>query len=381
MKNTNQQPEGGTDLEGLQDFLIDVNLTDYDAPKEHDIEINLGDVEPEKEDKPEVEVPEAETKEEVKTEVTEPEKEEVVEEEVKTDQKDNYYAKLASKFLEKGKWQDAELELQDGSIVKLSELEDLNEDLFFQIEESQSKFNEEDIKTNYINKKDFDETKLKIINILKEGGDIKDIFATPEESRKPFEGADIEDDQVQKSIFFNYLTKVTNLNAEDATVILNNHEKRGELGPKVKEIVQEYQNTYDNNLNQKLEQLKLQKAEQVKKDKEFSKNLEEVYKQYNLDPKLTKKFSTLGTKRNETGDFELDTIYSEKLEKPEEAAELIFFLTDKEGYLKSKMIDTKISTQKENLRRINLIKDRQKKDDRSTADLSTQDNPFVIKID
>lgn len=375
--------EGVTDFEGLQDFIVNVNMEGFEPQKE-EVELDLGK---QKGDNPD----ESETKDETKDETPkgdegkepestkkdeEPKKEETPE----VNQSDSYYSKLASKFLEKGKWQDAVITKEDGTEVKLSELDTIDEDTFFAIEESQNKFNEEDIKNNYIKKGDFDDNKLKLIEILKEGGDIKDVFATPEEAQRPFEGVDLEDTTIQKNVFFNYLTKVQKLNPEDAKVVLSNHDKRGELEPKVKEIVEGYQTDYDNKLAEKLETIKKENAERLNKDKEFSKSLEEIYNKYDLDSKMAKKFSTLGTKRTKEGDFELDSLYAEKMEKPDEAAELIWFMNDKEGYLKSKMAEGKIKSEKEHLKKISLVPNKQRKDDNAQPDRKDGKSDFIISV-
>lgn len=392
MKDTGKtNQEGGTDFEGLQDFLIDVDTTGFDE-KPNEVEMDLGEQKTDDKSDDQDDTPkgdEAGNSDDSKNTDNSDDKKDTVKETEdnkdnaeapEADQSDSYYGKLAQKFLNKGKWQDAEIEKGDGTVVKLSELDKIDEETFFAIEESQSKFNEDEIKNNYIKKGDFDENKLKVIEILKEGGDIKDIFSTPEEAVRPFEGVDIEDSTVQKNVFFNYLTKVQQLNPEDAKVVLANHDKRGELEPKVKEIVEGYQKQYDDNLSAKLATIKAEKAERITKDKEFSKNLQEIYKNYSLDEKLAKKFSTLGTKRTDDGDFELDSIYAEKMEKPEEAADLIFFLTDKEGYLKSKMAETKIKTETSHLKKINLVKDKQRKDDKASSTPQDGRSDFIISV-
>jgi|AntDeeMinimDraft_6_1070357.scaffolds.fasta_scaffold03027_1 hypothetical protein len=390
MADTNKtNTEGGQDFDGLQDFIVSVDTEGYE-PQEKGVELDLGEQrkkESDESDEPEEKPKEDETKDTPKegeegeeTKEAKEAKDSKEETPPEENQKDSYYGKLAAKFLEKGKWGDALITQEDGSEVKLSELDTIDEETFFAIEESQSKFNEEDIKSNYIKKGDFDENKLKLIEILKEGGDIKDIFDTPEEAQRPFEGVDVEDVNIQKNVFFNYLTKVQRLNPEDAKVVLSNHDKRGELEPKVKEIVEGYQSDYDKKLADRLEDIKSEKAERISKDKEFNKSLEEIYKNYNLDSKMAKKFSTLGTKRTNEGDYELDSIYAEKMEKPDEAAELIFFLNDKEGYLKSKMSDTKINSEKEHLRTINLLPNKQRKDDKAKSSSNDGKNDFVISV-
>lgn len=354
-ETTKTSLEGGTDLKGLEDFIIDVSVELEDETPPHvtedgeKIEVKT-EVEKEEDKTPEEEVQ------------TPPTEETEVEPQPKHNQADSYYSKLAEKFLEKGKWQDAEIEMEDGKVVKLSELDTIDEETFFAIEDQQSKFNEEEIKTNYISKRGLDESRLKLIEIVKEGGDLTQIFKTPQEMQRPFEGVNLEDDTVQSTVFYNYLTKVEKHNAEVSKQILEAYAKRGELEGKVKEIVGKYQSEYDKKLETQLEAIKQEKAVKKQKDKEFTKSLEEIYSQYELDQNLAKKFASLGTKRNQQGDFELDTIYGEKLEDPKEAAELIFFLTDKEGYLKSKMSSAKIENQKEQLRRINILKGKNKKE-------------------
>lgn len=376
MNNTKKtNDEGGTDLEGFQEFLINVDESLFEGGQspQPEIEIVTGE-EPEV-----VEEKEEPTPEEKKPEV----KEETPKEEEPQPQQnkgDSYYGKLATKFLEKGKWQDAEIELEEGKVVKLSELEEMDEELFFQIQENQDKFKDEEIQTNYVSTKGIDENKRKLIEFIKEGGDIKEVYKTPQEAKRPFEDLNIEDEAIQKSIMLNYLTQVKELNEEDAKVILGNYEKRGELDGTVNEIVTAYQKDYDNKLESKLEELKTKKTEQAKKDKETTKRLEEIYKESKLDEKLARRLSTLGTKRNKEGDYELDNLYTERLENPEEAAELIFFLNDKEGYLKSKMAATRIATQKENLKSIKLIKTSTKVDKDKKETLNKGEEPFLINI-
>ena len=384
MKDTGKtNPEGAQDFDGLQDFIVTVDTEGLETPKE-EVKIDLGAQkgDPEEEDTTKEDVKDETPKgDEPKTEDTidDAPKGDITKDVPKEDQTESYYGKLARTFLTKGKWQDAEIETENG-IVKLSELDDIDEETFFAIEESQNKFNEDDIKSNYIKKGDFDENKLKVIEILKEGGDIREIFKTPEEAVRPFEGVDLDDSNVQKNVFFNYLTKVQNLNPEDAKVVLANHDKRGELEPKVKEIVEGYQSNYDKGLTEKLDKIKADNLDRLTKDKEFSKSLEEIYKTYDLDSKIAKKFSSLGTKRTDDGDFELDSLYAEKMEKPEEAADLIFFLTDKKGYLKSKMVETRIGTQKENLKRINILNNKQRKDDKAPSNPQDGKSDFIISV-
>lgn len=386
-KNQNQpeQPkEGGTDFAGLENFIVDVNTGGQSSSSEEEIEIDLGENTSEEE-----ETSKQETSDESKGEETpkqeesqeEPKGNEEKSETPKENQSDSYYGKLASKFLEKGKWQDAEIEKADGSVVKLSELEDIDEETFFAIEENQTKFKEEDLKNNYIKKGDFDENKLKVIEILKEGGDIKDIFEKPEDAERPFEGVDMDDEKNQKGILYNYLTQVQKHDPEDAKVLVNNQVKRGTLEEKSKEIVEGYQKQYDQRLTEKLEAIKKENEERKAKDKEFSKQLEETYKNYSLEPKIAKKLASLGTKRTDDGDFELDSIYSEKLENPQDAAELIYFLVDREGYLKDKMAETKVKTQQSNLKQIKLIPDKGKKSNSSNESTDSGASEFVVSVE
>jgi hypothetical protein len=383
--NKDQQPkEGGTNFEGLEDFVVSVN-TEGETPKvEETIEIDTGNSSQEEGNSPDISDEKNDVTKEVNEEGNSGDEGNEGEKDNSTDkpkenQSDSYYGKLASKFLEKGKWQDAEIEKADGTVIKLSELDDIDEETFFAIEESQSKFNQEDIKKNYIKKGDFDENKLKIIEILKEGGDIKDIFETPEEAKRPFENLDLDDEKNQQGVLYNFLTQIQKHDPEDAKVLINNHAKRGTLESKSKEIVEGYQKAYDKKLEDKLEAIREQNKLQQAKDKEFSKKLEEVYGEFHIEPKLAKKFASLGTKRTESGDFELDSVYSEKLEDPKEAAELIYFLVDRESYLKDKMAEVKTNTQKSNLKQIKLLSDKSKKSGKGES-VENDNNDFVINI-
>ena len=192
---------------------------------------------------------EEEKVEEKKEEVIEDKKvEEVtkVEEKVLFSDETPNYNSIAKKLLEKGDWKEALIEI-DGVDVKLSELDNLDEETFLSILEEQKKLSKEDLEKEYVQVKGVDENKVRLINIIKNGGDLKEIFQNENQLRKPYEDADLEDTQTQQNILFNqYLRQ--GLNKEDATKLVLEATKEFTLDAKAKHIVTGLQTLYDENL-------------------------------------------------------------------------------------------------------------------------------------
>lgn len=331
-------------------------------------EKNLNDVEAAQITFEDLTKPEEETKVEEKTE----EKKEEVSTEVKvetkveekkseqptfSEEKVNYNS-IAKKLLEKGDWKEALIE-KDGVDVKLSELEDLDEETFLGIWEEQKKLSKEELEKEYVPVKGVDENKLKLINIIKNGGDLKEIFQNEAQLKRPYEDADLEDTQTQQNILFNqYLRQ--GLNKEEATKLVVEATKELTLDVKAKYIVTGLQNLYDENLKKLETETKENKIKEQEKIKEYKKNLNTLYKEEGIEDPLIKSLVDAGTKFDKDGSLYIDTVYEKLMEDPKEAKELIFFMLERDKYLAKKGASIKRDTNIENLKKIKILQDTSK---------------------
>lgn len=340
--------------EGVLSFDDLNNSFDFELPT------SVGDNKPE-----DVVIPELDlTKEDelkIETPEVKPEDEKKVEEPVINLDTSNHFSNLTKKLIDKGEWFDAEIENEDGTKVLLSELKDLDEETFLTLIERQKELKEEDIKEKYVSIDGVDEHKRKLINLIKDGGDLREIFQDPSAVTRPFEGVDLEEETNLASIVYQqYLRQ--GIDPEGASLLVEKDKKSFSLDTKAAQIVKHYQTAYDQHLEKTAADLQEQKQKEIQEEKEYRSSLSKLYKEQELPDTLSKKLVDIATKRNSEGEYEVDSIYEKLMKDPEQAKDIIFFLTDKEKYLQLNGLDIKRKTNMGTMKTISIIpKDKIKK--------------------
>lgn len=266
------------------------------------------------------------------------------------------YSKIVKKFLDSGEWDDAVIKTDDGE-VKISELENITEEEFYNLIADQKAIKEEDVKEKYLPVDGLTEDKKLIIDIIAKGGDLKDYFQSPEQMQKPYDesrGWDLDNEQHQFKIVEDYYI-ATGIEPKRAKQLAEADMTDMELDVKAKQIVEGYQTAYTNNLKEVAKTLEADKKAEQERLKTYRADLLKSYKEQNVPEALTKKLVDSATKENQDGTFGVDGIYEKLMEDPKEAKEIIFFLMDREKYLQEKMKETKIQTQLQGMRVINRI--------------------------
>lgn len=271
---------------------------------------------------------------------------------------DSGYKNLALKYIEKGTWsKDLAIEDEEGNEVLVSELKDLDEETFFLIDEAVKKQEEESKKDKYISIEGMEDRRKTLIEIVKEGGDLKEIFNSPEEMEdyiNPFSKVDLDNEAVQERVYLNALMKHNKLDADTAQLVVEKAKKDLTLDTKVKTYVDQYTASFDKYVEGKKAEIIENKKAEEKAAKEFKKSLKEQYKNFKIKDTLASKLADSAVNKKD-GEFEIDTVYAQKMENPEEAAELILFLTDKKAYLDFKMSNKSIEQHKNTRRLVKLI--------------------------
>jgi ferritin-like protein len=283
------------------------------------------------------------------------------------------FAKLAKLLISKGEWDDIEFQ-EEGTT--LSKKKDLTEEEFNAVLEEQRNFKKEDTLEKYIPVDKVSEDKKTIVDIIINGGDLKEIFKDPNNMVKPFSaelGWDLEnEDHLKNIVYQTYLAQ--GLSEKRAKLLLDADIEELTFDTKAKEIVEKAQTQYDNNLKKIASDLAEQRKAEAEELKTYKSSLVKSYKDLGLPETQIKKFVELATRQNQDGTFPVDEIYETAMKNPEDAKELIFFLTDKEGYLKKKMESVKNETQVNIAKKMARIpKDREKAIGKETAEKSNNE--------
>lgn len=321
---------------------------------------NLLQLDPDKfqETKPEQEeqetVEETITEDIVVEEPIKPEKEEVT-------QTSEYITDLKSK-IEKGEIDDVILEI-DGEKVKLSELEDVDEDTYNTILEEDTKAKDEEFKASYVEVKGLNDIQKSLINIIKSGDleKAKELFSKPEQLQEPFQNYDSTNDNHNEYVLTMFYQN-EGKSPKEIQALIKIAKEDLNLDTKAEQIVNHQKKLYkDSILNQEkqVQQEKLQEQENIKV---YSKDLSSAFKERGITSEaVIKKFVTTATKANNNGEFEVDTVYEAWMKDPKKASKLIHFLLDEEDFLKSATLDTKRGTQEKMLRQVNILRDTKSK--------------------
>ncbi len=265
------------------------------------------------------------------------------------------FSNAAKKLLEKGDWVDV-LIGEEGSEVKLSEMDDLDEDTFLGIWEEQKKLHQEEQKGSSISTKNVDENTKKILNIIANGGDLTSIFQSESDMKRPYEGMDLENQQnLQNIVFQQYLRQ--GISQEDARELVIKATKDLTLDKKAEKIVEHYQNQFDENLKKLDREVAEAKIAEQNNIKEYRKNLATVYKEEGLEENLYKNFVDAATKTDKDGNLHIDTVFEKLMKDPEQAKDLIFFMLEKEKFLVKKGASIKRDVTIGSMRKIKLVQE------------------------
>jgi hypothetical protein len=278
------------------------------------------------------------------------------------DNSDNTYLDIVKEKLDSGEWDDLVIEDEEGNEVKLSELKDIDKDTFKALEKEIKTQKDTEFKEKYVSVDGLDEVKKRLINIVKEG-DLelaKALFQNPAALQEPFQGYDNDNDDHNEDVLDWYYQKALGHSPKEAAALVKAAKEDLTLDVKAQKIVEYQRNQFYTNLKNREEQILAEKAKEQETIKEYRKNLTAELKQEGLSENLTRKFVDVATKTDKTGNYEIDTIYDEWMSDPKKAKELIYFMLDKDNYLKKVTATVKKDVQLDNLKRIKIVQDSSK---------------------
>jgi hypothetical protein len=122
-------------------------------------------------------------------------------------------------------------------------------------------------------------------------------------------------------------------------------------------IVEGYQKQYDENLKAIEKTVLENKIKEEESIKSYKKDLMTFYKEEGIEESLYKPFIDAATKVDETGEFHIDTVYDKLMKDPKQAKDLIFFMLEKEKYLKKLGVEVKRDVEIKNMKKIKLVQE------------------------
>lgn len=346
------------DLTELQDLVLDgVSFDD---------EVSLEDQVIEEDTTEEVETDEkvSEEEEDVKdTEDTKDSKEEEVAPEGDSNPQEvteSYYALKA--LIDAGEMEDLIVEI-GGEEVQLSEFKNIDSDTLKDVISSYKNSLKEEEEGNYVSVKDLDEKKKALIDIIIKGDvdEVQELLKEPALLKDPFEGFDNSNQEHNIKVYMAYLTNVKGHSPDEAEVLTEVAIKNNTLDEKSLKIVETHRENTKKAILEERERVQKLEAEKKERIKNYAKKLDETYKAYNLKPEKVLELKKLATQFNKVGNLPIDEIYDTKMQNPEDAADLILFLTDRELYDKRVYAKAKKESDIQSLKKIQIISSSKKK--------------------
>lgn len=283
----------------------------------------------------------------------------------------NVYSNLVKKYIDLGIWQDAKVEI-DGEEVVLSEIGDLDEETFLNIQKSQHAAFKEDISEKYINKEELDEISLAIIDISKNKGDISRALDIKKRFIDPLEHFDLDNELHQEDLVRQKYMIQSNgaLSESDIDAIIEARKKDLTLDKEAYEYAEQLKKGYKAylaNESKKLEEERLQEEQSIKN---LKKQVRDSLEKYGLNDASRRSLSNfIGTKDNDP----LMEMIQEIKSDPDKLAELIFFLNKKDDYIKAISNKATKDTGTKVLRTLKFIQDSKKETKSGKQQIKNED--------
>lgn len=264
----------------------------------------------------------------------------------------SFYDSLVKEMIEDGDWIDGEIELEDGTAVLLSEINNVTPDLFKQIKESQKAIKEEEFKSKYISVEGLDDTTKKMIELKKAGGDITSLLQAEAQYVHPLKGLDLDSDDVQAYLVAQKYMSM-GLDQDIVQMKIEKLKKDSQLDLEAKKIIDEVNSNFDAHVeSEKNKQLEL-KRQIDEEQKTFRKTISESFKNLGLEKEtLIKNLIEKTAKFDDNGLTEADKLYFESKKNPELHAKIAFLLSDEESFNKFYTQKAKLETKKDDVRKI-----------------------------
>lgn len=216
--------------------------------------------------------------------------------------------------------------------IALEDLE-LDSELFADILKSKLEEAKEEAIKNKISSEGISDFTKNLIELDKNGGDVRSLLEVKQAYSDPLEGLDLDVVEDQREILY-LRGKAAGQSDKDISLLIEIYETKGLLESEAIEAEQSLRAAIDNQMQRAIESAKENTKLKEEQFKEYKKGLKESLSKFELKDGAKAKLLDIATKPNQAGKYELDEAYNAWRMTPEKAAELALFLTDKEEYIK-----------------------------------------------
>ena len=291
---------------------------------------------------------------------------------------ESLYSELIKEKLESGEWEDLLIEQEDGTEKKLSELDNIDKDTYQTLQKAIKEEKQKEFSEKYVEVGELDEVKKRLISIVK-NGDLelaKALFSNPEALQEPFQGYDVDNDSHNEEVLAWYYQNALGHSPSETKALVKAAKEDLTVDVKAQKIVDYQRGQFYADLENREKQILESNKKEQERIKDYRKNLSSSLKEEGLSETLVRKFVDVATKQDKTGSFEIDNIYDEWMSDPAKAKELIYFMLDKDNYLKKVTSEVKKNVQLDNLKKIKIVQDTSKVEKRKEEDKQTSSSPL-----
>lgn len=189
-----------------------------------------------------------------------------------------------------------------------------------------------------------------LIDIDKNGGDIRDLLQYREAYTDPLDKLDLSNEKDQEKAVELYL-RGRNESEDEIEMRIEIYKKKGILGEKAGEFDSKIRESIKGLTEQRKQQAQALAAEREEMFKQYRKDLgEELKNKFEMSDSTRRKLVDGATKKGEDGEYEIDKLYKAARGNPEEVALLSLFFENREEFIrqlsKEKVKEQRLKDQK-----------------------------------
>ena len=209
---------------------------------------------------------------------------------------------------------------------------DLDEETFKLINQAKiDELKEEAVKDKISSEGVSDFTK-KLIEIDKNGGDVKELLQIRSNFLDPLEGLDVNSVEDQREIV--YLRNMAAGLDEDSTLrLIKSYEEEGTLASVAEDSYNKLRIAIDKKLEEELRISQENKKKAEDNFKKYTSDLKEELKKFELKDTAKKKIVDFATAIKDNGKLAIDEVYNEWRMNPQKASMLALFMLDEEEFI------------------------------------------------
>lgn len=221
----------------------------------------------------------------------------------------------------------------DGEEVEVSIDDiDLDEETFKLINQAKIDELREDAVKDKISSEGVSDFTKKLIEIDKNGGDVKELLQIRSNFLDPLEGLDVNTVEDQREII--YLRNMAAGLDEDSTLrLIKSYEQEGTLADVAEDSYNKLREAIDKKLEDEVRISQDNKKKAEDNFKKYATDLKEELKKFELKDTAKKKIVDFATAIKENGKLAIDEVYNEWRMNPQKASMLALFMLDEEEFI------------------------------------------------